>query len=139
QRLVGGFLPDEVAERLRRVFARQRLLGHARGSIEEAKRPARKSPGRTVSRRGCTLSLLPSGPDEVRYACCTGPGLIRAGRRCCGEDNGGAAGSHSLQVGNRRWPSLLRREGLMKRADIYLLGRGIVDGVGQMTLEALEA
>ena len=27
----------------------------------------------------------------------------------------------------------------MKHADIYLLGRGIVDGVGQMTLETLEA
>src|SRR5947207_12059678 len=90
------------------------------------------------SRRGCTLSLLPSGPDEVRCACCTGPGLIRVGRRC-GEDNGGAAGRHSSPVGNRRPPSLLQEEAPMKRADIYLLGRGIVDGVGQMTLETLEA
>src|SRR5207237_4267242 len=47
--------------------------------LPNSKEPARKSPGRTVSRRECTLSLLPSGPDEVRCACCTGPGLTRAG------------------------------------------------------------
>ena len=29
-----------------------------------------------MSRRGCALSLLPSGPDEIRCACCTGPGLL---------------------------------------------------------------
>jgi LSD1 subclass zinc finger protein len=34
--------------------------------------------------QGNTLSLLPSGPDEVRCACCTGPGLIPAGRKTGG-------------------------------------------------------
>jgi hypothetical protein len=31
--------------------------------------------------QGNTLSLLPSGPDEVQCACCTGPGLIPTGRK----------------------------------------------------------
>src|SRR5437667_6489486 len=77
QRANNRLLSDDVAESLRPVFASESLIRH-RGRVY-VQRPARKSPGRTVSRRGCTLSLLPSGPDEVRCACCTGPGLIPAG------------------------------------------------------------
>src|SRR5438477_13185842 len=76
QRADDRLLPDVVAESLRTIFARERLVGHG-GSISAETRS--EEPRWTAAHRGCTLSLLPSGPDEVRCACCTGPGLIPAG------------------------------------------------------------
>src|SRR5437764_7667992 len=83
-------------------------------------RPARKSPGRTVSRQGNTLSLLPSGPDEVRCACCTGPGLIPAGRK-----TGGIVTRRVVEPGGRgRTSSVAILDGLAKPTPDRLPLRG---------------
>ena len=102
QRADDGVLPDDVTEGLRPVFARERLVGHVvwslGGGLSEsqfcaqikpeawptnaARLPARsEEPRPDCVTQGNTLSLLPSGPDEVRCACCTGPGLIPASRK----------------------------------------------------------
>src|SRR5438270_743273 len=62
QRADRGFLADDVAEALGTIFTGECLVGHlCGGEYRRNKKPARKSPGRTVSRRWSTLSLLPSG------------------------------------------------------------------------------
>jgi hypothetical protein len=77
------------------------------------RRPARKSPGLTVSRRVGSLALLPSGPDAVRGSCCTGPGLIPAGpsfpvNRTPAGAAGGESGirTHGTLLTYTRFPSV---------------------------------